>query len=37
MKSFVKNQYSKIVFDKSLLIKQEEPCDIFIVVFPGYR
>ena len=33
MKSFVKNQYSKLVFDRSLLIKQEEPCDIFIVVF----
>ena len=37
MKSFMKNQYSKLVFDRSLLIKQEDPCDIFIVVFPGYN
>lgn len=37
IKSFVKNQYSKLVFDKSLLVKQDEPCDIFVVVFPGYN
>lgn len=37
IKNLVKRQYSKQVFDRSLLIKQEEPCDIFVVVFPGYN